>query len=82
MDWKKWSEIRPEDSTKFYRWRVSPRLILGLEMQPEWVEKMKFVGMGYADSEWWPPYSNWDGYKRTIDPTLEWQEADQASNVI
>lgn len=76
MDWTLWNERRPTDKEKVYQWRVSPRLILGLEMQPEWSGKLRLCGMGLRDSEWWPPFSSWDGYRRTVDSTLEWRESD------
>jgi hypothetical protein len=34
--------------------------------------------MGYSDNEWWPPFSSWDGYRRKVDPTLEWRHAGDA----
>lgn len=75
-NWIKWSQSRPQDPAKLYRWRVSPRLILGLELQPEWTEKMKSCGMGYKDNEYWPLSANyWDGWNRIYDPSLEWREA-------
>lgn len=75
-NWIKWSQARPQDPAKLYRWRVSPRLILGLELQPEWTEKMRLCGMGYKDSEYWPASATyWDGSNRTYDPSLEWREA-------
>lgn len=74
-EWISWYDQRPTDIDKTYRWRVSKRLILGLEMQPEWSGKLVNVGMGYAENEYWAPYSNWDGYQRTVDASLEWREA-------
>lgn len=70
--WTKWTERHPTDTKAVYRWRVSPRLILGLEMQPEWSSKLYLCGMGTRDNEWWPPFSNWNGYQRSADPSLEW----------
>src|ERR1700744_6428697 len=31
--------------------------------------------MGYSENEWWPIFSNWDGYRRSVDKTLEWRLA-------
>lgn len=74
MEWTRWNDHRPTDHKAQYRWRVSPREILGLTMQPEWTVKLKCVGMGYSN-EWWPDCSRWDGYRRTVDSSLEWRMA-------
>ena len=82
-NWTRWVEQRPSDHKLEYRWRVSPRKILGLEMQPEWTEKLRLVGMGYEDHQYWPlSASHWDGYRRTADSTLEWRVADQEEKEI
>lgn len=73
--WTRWYDQRPADHKAQYRWRVSPRKILGLTMQPEWTDRLCIVGMGYADNEWWPAGSNWDGYRRSTDRSLEWRLA-------
>lgn len=73
--WTRWADARPTDHKIPYRWRVSPRVVLGLKMQPEWTERLQRCGMGYSDPEWWPVFSDWDGYRRTVDPTLEWRVA-------
>lgn len=73
--WTRWADDRPSDHTAAYRWRVSARPILGLTLRPEWTEKLHCCGMGYAENEWWPPFSHWNGYRRTVDPSLEWRVA-------
>lgn len=73
--WVRWYDKRPEDIKAKYRWRVSKRPILGLEMQPEWADKLQLFGMGGAAAEWWPISSSWDGYNRRVDDTLEWRPA-------
>lgn len=74
-EWTKWSDRRPIDTDVTYRWRISPRMILGLMLAPEFSGKMRLCGMGYADSEYWPPYSYWDGYSRSVPDDLEWRVA-------
>ncbi|MFG1399925.1 hypothetical protein [Roseixanthobacter pseudopolyaromaticivorans] len=75
VTWMRWYDQRPTDHKAQYRWRVSPRKILGLTMQPEWTCRLRCVGMGYGDNEWWPDGSDWDGYRRSIDHSLEWRLA-------
>lgn len=74
-DWTLWSEQRPTDTAAAYRWRIPARVILGLEMRPEWTDKLSHVGMGYSDREWWPGCSHWDGCRRTVSAGLEWRPA-------
>jgi hypothetical protein len=76
-EWTKWTDKRPDDQKLSYRWRVSARIILGMMLRPEWTGNMRLVGMGYGEPEWWPPFSNWDGYSRTVDPSLEWRLASE-----
>lgn len=71
--WKKFYDERPPNERGQYRFRVSERVMLGLSMRPEWTADMHYCGMGYSESEWWPQGSHWDGYRRTVDPTLEWR---------
>lgn len=73
--WTRWADARPTDLKANYRWRVSARPILGLTLQPEWTDKLHLCGMGHAENDWWPPFSHWDGYRRTVDPSLEWRVA-------
>ncbi len=74
-EWKLWSEERPTDNKALYRWRVSERKILGMMLRPEWSEKLHLCGMGFSDSEYWPTFSDWNGYTRSVDPSLEWRLA-------
>lgn len=73
--WTLWSEQRPTDHKLLYSWRVSPCMIGGLELTPEWTDNLSLHGMGYADSEYWPHCSDWDGYRRTVPTSLEWSVA-------
>lgn len=77
MTWKRWYDERPSDHTLLYMWRVSPRKLFNKILQPEWTAKMHYCGMGYSENEWWPSCSNWDGYSRTVDQTLEWRVAEE-----
>jgi len=74
-EWKLWSDEKPTDFSTLYRWRVPMRLILGLNLQPEWTDKLSLVGMGVGDNEWWPPFSHWDGYTRSVPKGTEWRLA-------
>jgi hypothetical protein len=75
-EWVRWYDRRPTDQKALYRWRVSERVILGLPLRPEWSGKLFSCGMGYGENELWPRGSDWDGYSRTIDKSLEWRLAD------
>ncbi len=72
--WTKWVDRRPTDTEKFYRWRVSPRPILGMELQPEWSDKMWGCWDGNKPKEFFPPHSRWNGWSRDVDPSIEWRE--------
>ncbi len=74
IEWRNWPENRPEGKALCW-WRVAPRMIGAIEWRPEWVDETHFVGMGYSANEWWPPMSNWDGYKRTLPKGLQWRPA-------
>lgn len=74
-EWILWSVARPIDTKALYRWRICTAVILGLPMRPEWSEKLHKCGMGYAESEWWPLFSNWNGFQRSVHPKLEWRLA-------
>lgn len=72
--WTLWDDERPTERG-FYWWRVAPREICSLRQQPEFVSELAEVGMGYADKELWPRFSDWNGYKRTAPEGLEWRPA-------
>ena len=74
-EWKLWSDEKPEDTKALYRWRVPARQILGMTLRPEWTAKLSFVGMGYDPGEYWPPFSYWNGYVRTLPEGVEWRLA-------
>lgn len=74
--WTLWEDKRPDDTTAMYRWRVPPRMVCGLLLQPEWSEKLALCGMGHSDSEWWPVTSDWNGYTRSVATGLEWRLAE------
>lgn len=74
--WTKWLDKRTPTDDKMYRFRAYAN-ILGTDMWVEWSEKQQLCGMGYSDSEYWPPTMpcTWDGYRRYItNKTLEWSE--------
>lgn len=71
--WKPWSEIRPS-AKGLYRFRLPIMRICGADVAPEWVDKVRMVGMGYAADELWPTCSHWNGYTRSVPGELEWQE--------
>ncbi|GGE36549.1 hypothetical protein GCM10007276_12550 [Agaricicola taiwanensis] len=73
VKWTRWAVERPADTKAKYRWRIEPREILGMLLRPEWTDKLALCGMGYADAEWWPSFSDWNGYRRSVHPTLEWR---------
>lgn len=66
-DWTNWSERRPPDGEALYIWRCGTK-----PEGPEWVEKFRRVGMGYAAPQYWPVCSYWDGYHRTVAADLQW----------
>lgn len=74
--WTLWSEIRPTDPTVTYRWRIPVKKICGMMLRPEWSSKLSLVGMGYAENEWWPLFSDWNGYTRSVKAGLEWRVAE------
>ncbi|AIB11818.1 hypothetical protein ABAZ39_07365 [Azospirillum argentinense] len=74
-EWTLWSERRPEDTKALYRWRIPARMICGMMLRPEWSAKLQYCGMGYGPSEWWPEYSRWDGYVRSVPDGMEWRLA-------
>lgn len=75
--WRLWSEVRPTDTKAAYRWRVPERMICGMMLRPEWSGKLRLVGMGYDENEWWPGGSHWNGYVRTVANGLEWRFAEE-----
>lgn len=74
-EWVRWADERPTDTKALYRWRIPTRKILGKELRPEWSEPLRLCGMGYADNEWWPGFSDWNGYRRTLPAGTEWRLA-------
>ena len=78
MNWNKYSEVKPPEVKKLYRWRVSPRMILGLELQPEWTEELSHL-MGRPE-ELFPPTGHWNGFRVEVEPTLEWRECLENEN--
>jgi len=80
--WTLWKDQRPTDHTISYRWRIKPRLILGMMLQPEWTDCLHLVGMGHDAAEYWPNCSSWDGYKRTVPDDLEWSMSVRTDETI
>lgn len=84
-EWTLWSVARPIDTKALYRWRICSAVILGLPMRPEWSEKLHKMWNGLRGNEWWPTFSNWNGYQRSVHPKLEWRlaaENEQEGNVF
>ena len=79
-EWKLWAKERPPDGEKKYRWRIPEQMVLGMNLRPEWVAKLESVGMGYSDNEWWPLFSHWDGYRRTIPKGTEWRDLEEGED--
>lgn len=73
--WQLWSEVRPTDTKAKYRWRVPERMICKMLLRPEWTEELYLCGMGWGPQEWWPVFSRWDGYNRSVVSGLEWRLA-------
>lgn len=69
--WTDWETQRPINAG-YYWWRIEPRMIGGMTLQPEWVDELTPCGMGYRDSELWPVFSRWDGYTRTVPQGTQW----------
>lgn len=74
--WVAFDQQRPPQERGHFWFRVPPRNVGGLVLRPEWIEEMRLVGMGYADDEYWPGFSNWDGYQRTLERGAEWRPLD------
>lgn len=75
MSWTLWYNERPTDHTIKYRWRLAePRTICGKMLQPEWTDELVLCGMGYGPSEYWPEFSDWNGYVRSVPKNLEWRK--------
>ncbi len=75
--WKLWSpDDRPPEHLQRtpLRWLVVNVQCLGRRMAVEWTDKQSLCGMGYGDSEWWPPGSTWNGYTRRLLADYWWHE--------
>ena len=73
FEWTLWERAAPLDVRKVYKWRIPASKICGKVLRPEWSGKMSFCGVGYRDSEWWPPFSYWNGYTRSVPKGTEWR---------
>lgn len=74
-EWKLWYDERPTDTKKKYRWSfVSPKKICNKELIPEWTCPLVLCGMGWGPNEYWPEFSNWNGYVRSVPKDLKWRE--------
>ena len=72
-EWINCLDQRPADPSILYRFRLAePTNILGLMLQPEWIDRLQFCGVGRGN-EWWPPYSDWDGWSRSVHKKMQWQ---------
>lgn len=72
--WTAWDLRRPAERG-LYWWRVAPRDIGGMVLQPEWTDELRSVGMGYGENENWPGFSHWNGYQRSVPQGTEWRSA-------
>lgn len=82
--WVRWHDERPKDGSALYRWRVPEMKILGMMLRPEWTAPLRLCGMGHSDREYWPLFSHWNGYRRTLPKGTEWRLAanDEGENNI
>lgn len=69
--WFDFKDLRPPLGPHWFR---APGKPLAGGYVPEWVDDVALVGMGRASNQAWPRFSHWDGYKRTVWPTLQWRE--------
>lgn len=69
--WIPWAVARPT-APGLYWWRLPAKEYDGIPLRPEWVCRVALCGMGYADDQLWPGFSNWDGCRRTIPDGMEW----------
>lgn len=75
-EWINCRDRRPTDPSILYRFRLAqPTNILGLMLQPEWIDRLHYCGVGHGN-EWWPPYSDWNGWSRSVHKDLQWQPTD------
>lgn len=73
-EWKLWYDERPTDTKVKYRWRLrNERKLCGKMLQPEWTAALQLCGMGWGPNEWWPEYSDWNGYVRSVPKDMEWR---------
>lgn len=75
VEWVLWSVRRPVNTEILYRWRIPARMICGMMLRPEWSAKLQCCGMGYGPREWWPRYSSWNGWERSVPEGMEWRLA-------
>lgn len=71
-EWTKFAERRPEGKGLFW-FRIAGFKFSDTEISVEWVAETHFCGMGYGPNEWWPTFSHWDGYNRTVPAGTEWR---------
>ena len=74
-EWKLWTEERPKDTSKLYRFRASWQNILGLELRPEWTDEIVLNPRWGADLDDFYPHSflNRKSLRKRRD--IEWREA-------
>lgn len=77
-NWTAWADARPSARGLFW-WRLPEAVYGGVALRPEWIEEVALHGMGYAESQLWPRFSNWDGYRRTVPAGLEWAPAEETA---
>lgn len=72
-EWKRWYDERPPNERAILAFRLRDVVVLGATVTVEWVDELHCCGMGYADAEWWPGWSHWNGYDRSLPKDLEWR---------
>jgi hypothetical protein len=70
-EWNNWKDKRPAADAEgkgpfFHWWRVGP--VANTGTAPEWIGKMD-----YAEYEYWPEFSNWNGGQRTVPALTQWK---------
>ena len=73
-EWKLWTKERPKDFSKLYRFRVSWQNVLGLELRPEWTDRLIPDPSYDRKPPYYPSTFNYRASlcKRT---DIEWREA-------
>jgi hypothetical protein len=82
-DWIDWKDTRPAAEGQgpyFHWWRVGP--VANTGTAPEWIGKIAFCRMDYAEHEYWPEFSNWNGFHRTVPALTQWKPLTNADQEL